>query len=572
MNPISLLPSPGLVSLIQNPYPPAHVSSTGRNAAMAGKLLSAGSTPEALPGNSPLNDIQKTGDGYKRLVKKTTMVRPSVATLFADATKVIAHDEDRFTPLPNEVKAHIFRYLPLADLLSLSELEETIKLEARYAFLRLSDTARLTQIFDSVRRGDERAVPFCRAADINPATLIEPEKHRTLLIEAIRYNRLAIVLQLLAIPELDINATDCFGLSALHFAVLMNHPAILKKLLLQPEIDVNAVNYQGSTPLHCAATFAHAEMTRLLLAAPGINLNAADNHGVTPLHYAAGMGRVPLLYVQQLSTNIARPVLNEDKINHSSQFISTHHRESLLHLLAAPGINAHSVDLFGCTPLHYAVANSFIAMVSMLIKLPEVDINARDNGGLSPLHLAVFKKKSSIAQLLLTAPKINVNCRDLDGCIPLQYAIRDGHMPLVKMLLAMPGIDYNSADNLGWTPLHSALVFLRNEIALWLIAMPKINVNAAQVEGWTALHFASINGNTILVEKLLSRRDILINARQDDGWTPLHCAAINGCAKVVKQLLARPDIDSKALDSTNCNALFYALIRHHHTTARLLIK
>ena len=63
---------------------------------------------------------------------------------------------------------------------------------------------------------------------------------------------------------------------------MKGHVEVVEVLLAVPEVDVNAVNSDGRTALHCAARFAHAEVVRMLVDA-GADVNAADNNGYTPL-------------------------------------------------------------------------------------------------------------------------------------------------------------------------------------------------------------------------------------------------------------------------------------------------
>lgn len=63
-------------------------------------------------------------------------------------------------------------------------------------------------------------------------------------------------------------------------------PATLHVLLEQPEIDVNAKDLDGYTALHLAASYGLQQIVRILLERSDVNVNVRTNDGKTPLHVA----------------------------------------------------------------------------------------------------------------------------------------------------------------------------------------------------------------------------------------------------------------------------------------------
>jgi len=94
---------------------------------------------------------------------------------------------------------------------------------------------------------------------------------------------------------MDINASDEYGLTALHYAVLRQNKVIIRLLLEKKEIAVDSQDFLGRTALHYAAgaDFGTAyrydawpvEIVQLLLDS-GADINAKDTTGRTPLFYA----------------------------------------------------------------------------------------------------------------------------------------------------------------------------------------------------------------------------------------------------------------------------------------------
>ncbi|MEN9916092.1 MAG: hypothetical protein RLY40_24 [Pseudomonadota bacterium] len=89
----------------------------------------------------------------------------------------------------------------------------------------------------------------------------------------------------------DINVTDTFGNSLLHYASYRgNHPLI--HLLFDAGINVNARSILGSTALF-TAVLKNDRATVQLLTAIGLNINHInDDHGGTLLHLFAALGRL----------------------------------------------------------------------------------------------------------------------------------------------------------------------------------------------------------------------------------------------------------------------------------------
>lgn len=83
----------------------------------------------------------------------------------------------------------------------------------------------------------------------------------------------------------DVNATNIFEWTPLHYAVLYDDFIESTKHLLTHKADPNAADDEGYTPLHLTAQNNSAQTAALLLAA-GANYQAKDNQGLTPYDYA----------------------------------------------------------------------------------------------------------------------------------------------------------------------------------------------------------------------------------------------------------------------------------------------
>ena len=77
-------------------------------------------------------------------------------------------------------------------------------------------------------------------------------------------------------------------------------------------------------------------------------------------------------------------------------------------LLNTGEADAHLLDWFGCTPLHYAVSSCVpesetedIAIVKALLDSDHASVNTRDPSGLTPLYMAIVNRSYSVAEKLL---------------------------------------------------------------------------------------------------------------------------------------------------------------------------
>ena len=128
--------------------------------------------------------------------------------------------------------------------------------------------------------------------------------------------------------DVEINGPDSFGYTALHHAVsngFLEHAEVL----VQHGANVVAGGMKRLTPLHCAAYTGRPEVVRLL--APIANVNKLDNSARTPLHWAAERGYFEVT------------------------------RELLAH-----GARVNIEDMYGMTPLKYALFWGFDNIIGML--------------------------------------------------------------------------------------------------------------------------------------------------------------------------------------------------------------
>ena len=91
-------------------------------------------------------------------------------------------------------------------------------------------------------------------------------------------------------PDIDINAQDMVGYTALHYAVKGGHRLVIETLLARDELNVNLRDESGSTALHYAVLNGSPEVLALLLSHPDIWVRPLNKAGKSPITLARDLG------------------------------------------------------------------------------------------------------------------------------------------------------------------------------------------------------------------------------------------------------------------------------------------
>jgi ankyrin repeat protein len=192
---------------------------------------------------------------------------------------------------------------------------------------------------------------------------------RTPLIIAAARNHLSIVQHLLRNPNVDVNATDTHGGSALYWGVQSGNDYIVRLLLATKKVNVNArVNTPGrQTPLMVAVKNCDYTIVQQLVGVPGINVNSKEYHQM----FFSAVGRGDMSTVKAL--------------------------------LLTKTIDVNSRNNFGETPLTVAVKRRYKTVIEVLLGAKDIDVNAENSDGESPVWIARRRNYDSwgILNLLL---------------------------------------------------------------------------------------------------------------------------------------------------------------------------
>ena len=340
------------------------------------------------------------------------------------------------------------------------------------------------------------------------------------------------------------------------WAASKNLFSVVKWLASSCEVDVNAKDGRGQTALHLAASSCSLEAVKCLIADCRADVKAKDKADDTALHYAARHGRVDL--VKYLVTDCGANVNAKDKLGDTALHHAAVSRSlEVVEYLVDRGANVNAIDVDGITALHVAVDSGSLEVVKYLVSEGEADVKAKDKGGGTALLWAARSGSLKIVKCLVSEGEVDVKAKTKNGETALHIAAQSGRVEVVKYLVDC-GADVNATDKDSMTVLHHAAISRSLEVVEYLVDVGA-NVSAKDKGGGTALHWAAKSGSLEVVEYLVSKDKAGVKAKDKGGITALHWAAISGSLKVVKCLVSKDKAGVNAIDEDGITVLHCAV-------------
>ncbi|MES2604234.1 MAG: ankyrin repeat domain-containing protein, partial [Pseudomonadota bacterium] len=268
----------------------------------------------------------------------------------------------------------------------------------------------------------------------------------------------------LALPLI---AGSAWAISPLADATESKSFTTVEGLLKEQDIDVNAAQGDGSTALHWAVYWNNTELATELLA-KGADAEAATRLGATPLYLAAVNGNAELLKVLlDAGADAKATVLQSEET--PLMFAARAGSLDAVKVLLDAGADINAKDSYrGATPLLFAAEQNNADVVELLIERG-ANPNARTNtvvaesrrgpalptGGLTALMLASRDNGMETVKVLL-GHKALVNQQSAEGHTALLAAIQNSHIDIANVLLDA-GADVNLMNDRGWNPLYMAV-------------------------------------------------------------------------------------------------------------------
>jgi ankyrin repeat protein len=351
------------------------------------------------------------------------------------------------------------------------------------------------------------------------------------------------MVRILLNEEVNVDAMDEDGTSALHNAARNGHKAVVL-LLLEHKADANARDYCRETAMHWGVKNGHKAVVQVLLEHKA-DVNVRNNYGETALHWGVKNGHEAV--VQLLLEHKADINMNDA------------HGSTALHKAV---VNLKDND--GRAVLYWAIRNGHKKMVKLLLE-HQADVNMKDAHGWTALHTAACYGHEAVMQQLL-GHKTDINVRDNYGETALHSGVKNGHEAVVQMLLEHQA-DVNMKGAYEWTALHTAAFFGR-EMVMQLLLEHKADANVRDNYGETALHWGVKKGHEAVVQLLLEHKAD-VNVRDNYGQTALHWGVRNGHEAVVLLLLEhKADVNIK--DTDGQTAMFWAVRQGQKEMQQLL--
>jgi ankyrin repeat protein len=247
-------------------------------------------------------------------------------------------------------------------------------------------------------------------------------------------------------------------------------------------------------------------------------------------------------------------------------------------VLINSGANVNETNIYGNTPLHYALRRTFmgrrqgrVAVVAFLVN-HGAQVNSRTKNGITPL-MDASNTGDTEALKYLAEHGAQINLADKDGRTALSLAASQLYDDIVIYLVAHDA-NIDSRDGEGRTPLMQAIAagsLLTMQIdkdrsvedasrlsIVNILLEHHADVNLVDKSGWTPLALAAQNNSTEIVTTLINHgANQNIHVPIFGGETPIMTAIRNNNLQMLKVLVAaKPDL--ALANSQGRTALSYA--------------
>ncbi|CAF1379307.1 unnamed protein product [Rotaria magnacalcarata] len=237
----------------------------------------------------------------------------------------------------------------------------------------------------------------------------KPDPTQMSIVQAVQYNEIERVKQLIESGQVDVNTPDQEGCYLLHWAAINNHIELIRYLIAKgATVDLIGGDLK-STPLHWACRQGCTEAF-FLLVDNGAAIKSADVNGVQPIHIAAQYGQIKIL-AYLLGSGVDVDCVDErgftplmySCIGPSSGYVplpnSSHVCCTQFLLTFGADVN-HQEPTRHYSALHFSINNQNPISFHSLLKHPQINIHVKNGDNFDPLIFARMRQNSdAVAQL-----------------------------------------------------------------------------------------------------------------------------------------------------------------------------
>ena len=392
-----------------------------------------------------------------------------------------------------------------------------------------------TAIVEAVREGHASVVHVLlkhAAVEINDPQIWSYD--RTVLMVAVTNANTDILDALLARKDLKVNQADLEGLTALHLASYSGKVGAVRSLLAHPQLDINARNRYGYTALFCAAECSDEDaaiaVSKLLLERRAKTFYRDKTGGATAIMRAVDSGYIRLVVylLEQRAFRLSeidsqgRGLLHAAAVGGKSEMA-----EELILRYEEAGIEVDTTDNRGRTPLHDACRAGSLPVVTLLTD-SKANPLIEDHAHRNCLQVAWQNGHDHIVDYFTDPTKLFPDCfqafRPHAQNLPLWSLAKLGDKRLITTKVEQPPICASEQvdPDTGNTPVYCA-VLSKDPTVLDLLLKAGLSPATPNGISRTPLHEAAIVPNVQLTDTLLDY-DPDVNVEDDAGTTPIRLA------------------------------------------------
>lgn len=254
--------------------------------------------------------------------------------------------------------------------------------------------------------------------------------------------------------DLDFTLPDWQGRQPIHYAAEFSQLECLKFLIETKNVNINAQDKFGMTALHAACAKGNVDIVNYLLDCKAEMLS--DCLGRTPVEVATAKAQLEVL--QAIASKDKSLLTATDSHNRNlAHYAALSEFDAGIRVLSAiPEIDFNQIDSFGMAPLHYAAEHNAISTISQLFSINTVNrIIITKPDGNTPLHVAAFYGNEESFSTLISSNSGDKNMTNSAKQTALHLAAENGHVTAVQALMDY-GLDPNAIDSSGRSPRESA--------------------------------------------------------------------------------------------------------------------